>query len=72
MPTPNSDAEAALHKLGQRPRHGFVQQHPISDRSLQTVIDAVREQWEKEQAADRGKNPAPQGAKERGAAVVGT
>ncbi len=64
MPKQNPDAEAALHKLGQRVREGWAKNHPIPDKSLETVRDAVREQWEQEQAAEREKKTAPDAAKE--------
>lgn len=53
MPDQNTDAEAKLRKLGQRLRQGFVRQHPVPQRSLDTVRDAVRQEWEKEQTAAR-------------------
>jgi len=65
MPKPNPDAELALHKLGQRIREGFAKKHPTPDKSLETVRDAVREQYAQEQEAERGKQPAPVAEKER-------
>ena len=65
MPKPNTDAETALQKLGQRLRQGHAKQHPVSDQSLETVRGAVREQWEQEQQAEREKKPAPNVAKDR-------
>jgi hypothetical protein len=65
MPKQNPDAELALHKLGQRIRDGFAKKHPTPDKSIQTVRDAVREQYEQEQAAEREKKPAPDAAKEQ-------
>ena len=53
MPKQNPDAEAALRKLGQRVRQGHATQHPVSDKSLQTVRDAIREQYEQEQKIAR-------------------
>jgi hypothetical protein len=58
------DAEIALHKLGQRIREGHARKHPTPDKSLETVKDAVREQYEQEQEAERGKKPAPDTGKE--------
>jgi hypothetical protein len=65
MPKPNPDAELALHKLGQRIRDGYAKKHPIPDKSLETVKNAVREQYEQEQIAEREKKPAPDAGKER-------
>jgi hypothetical protein len=59
MPDPNTDAEAKLKKLGQRLRAGFSKQHPAQH--LDTVRDAVREQYEQEQEAKRGKPATPPG-----------
>jgi hypothetical protein len=63
MPKKPTDAEAALQKLGQRLRAGMAKQHPAP--SVETVRGAVREQYEQEQAAERGKRPAPEAAKDR-------
>ncbi|HUD49746.1 MAG TPA: hypothetical protein VMR33_23165 [Candidatus Baltobacteraceae bacterium] len=65
MPNPNPDAEIALHKLGQRIREGHARKHPTPDKSLETVKDAVREQYEQEQEAERERKPAPDVAKEQ-------
>ena len=65
MPKQNPEAELALHKLGQRIRDGWAKKHAITDKSLETVRDAVREQYEQEQAAEREKKPAPDAVKER-------
>jgi hypothetical protein len=65
MPDQKPDAEAALKKLGQRLREDFVKKHPIPEKSLETVRDAVREQYEQEQKAEREKKPAPDAAKEK-------
>ena len=63
MPKPKQDAEAALQKLGQRLRAGMAEKHPAP--SLETVRGAVREQYEQEQKAARGKKPpAPDATKE--------
>ena len=65
MPKKTTDAEAALQKLGQRLRAGIAKQHPAP--SLETVRGAVREQYEQEQAAERGKTirQSPAKTKER-------
>jgi hypothetical protein len=63
MPKKSTDAEAALQKLGQRLRAGIAKQHPAP--SLETVRGAVREQYEQEQAAERGTRPAPSVGKDK-------
>jgi hypothetical protein len=66
MPDQNTDAEAALQKLGHRLRLGWVKKHPVSDKSLESVKNTVREQWEQEQTANRASKPAPSPEKYRG------
>jgi hypothetical protein len=53
------DAEVALHKLGQRIREGHARKHPTPDKSLETVKNAVREQYEQEQDAKRSPSVEP-------------
>ena len=65
MPNENTDAEAALKKLGHRVRLGWAKKHPIPDKSLEWVKDTVREQWEKEQVTERPSKPAPAPAKDK-------
>jgi hypothetical protein len=65
MPNENTDAEAALQKLGHRLRLGWAKKHPISDRSLESVRNTTREQWEQEQAMKRESKPAPSSTKDR-------
>jgi len=65
MDNPNqADTEARLHKLGQKVREGWEKRHPAEDKDLAFFKDAIREQWEKEQVADREQKPAPDAAKE--------
>ena len=59
MPKPNPDADIALHKFGQRLREGFAKKHPTPEKSLDTVKDAVREQYEQEQDAKRSPSVEP-------------
>jgi hypothetical protein len=59
MPKPDPDAELALHTLGQGIRQGFAQKHPVSERSLATVRDAVRAEYEREQDALKEQPSAP-------------
>lgn len=65
MPNKNPDADAALQKLGERLREGHAKKHPVSEKSLETVKDTVREQYEQDQKAEREKKPAPDAAKDR-------
>jgi hypothetical protein len=65
MPEEHTDAEAKLKKLGERVRDGWAKRHPIPERSLETVRQTVREEWEREQAAKRGKRIAPNVTKDR-------
>jgi len=65
MPNQKTDAESALQKLGQRLRLGWAKKHPVPDRSLESVRDIVREQWEKEQVAEPKRKPAPSPTKGR-------
>jgi hypothetical protein len=65
MPDQNTDAEAALQKLGHRVRLGWAKKHPIPDKSLESVKNTVREQWEQEQTIKRESKPAPSPAKDR-------
>jgi len=57
MPDQSTDAAAKLRKLGQRLRQGFARRHPVPEQSIQTVKDAVRQQWEREQVATRRTTP---------------
>ena len=61
MPKQNTDPELALQKLGQRVRAGYAKEHPAQ--SLDTVRDAVREQYELEQRTRRAAKSAPDAAK---------
>ena len=65
MPDQNTDAEAALQKLGHRVRLGWAKKHPVPDKSLESVKATVREQWEQEQTVKRESKPAPGTAKDR-------
>ena len=59
MPEKTTDAAAKLKKLGERIRDGFAKRHPIADKSLDIVRQTVREEWQREQTAKRGKRVAP-------------
>ena len=55
MPNENTDAAAKLKKLGERIRDGFAKRHPIAAKSLETIRQTVREEWQREQTAKRSK-----------------
>ena len=61
MPKKTPDAEAALQKLGERLRAGFAKEHPAQN--LDTVREAVRQQYAQEQNTPRAAKPAPDAAK---------
>jgi hypothetical protein len=65
MPNKHTDAEAALKKLGHHLRLGWAKKHPVSDKSLESVKNTVREQWEKEQVTERPSKPAPSPTKQQ-------
>lgn len=58
MPDENAEAERVLGVLARRLRMGWAKQHPATDRQLERVREAVREQWEKEQGAQRAEEAA--------------
>jgi hypothetical protein len=58
MTKPNPDAEIALHKLAQRIRQGVAQKHPVQEKTLGAIKDAIREEYEAEQQAKRDKDAA--------------
>lgn len=66
MPNEKPDAEAALRKLGQRIRQGFAERYPVQETCIEAVKNAVREQYEQEQIAEREIKPTPNVKKEKG------
>ena len=58
MPDPQTEAEAKLQKLAQRLRRGWAGRHPVAEKTLQGVREAVRQQWEREQRAVKPKQVA--------------
>jgi len=64
MPEKNTDAAAKLKKLGERVRAGFAKRHPIAEKSLDTIRQTVREEWQREQTVKRSK-PLPKRTKTR-------
>ena len=65
MPDHPIDNAKKLQKLGERIRDGFTKENPAPDKSLETVRQTVREQWEKDRAAKPKQPAAPSPAKER-------
>jgi len=65
MPDQPIDKARKLQKLGERIRDGFAKEHPTPDRSLDTVRQTIREQWEKDRAAKPPKPAAPAPSKDR-------
>ncbi len=59
MPKQNPEIETQLKKLGDHLRKGWAKQHTPSEKNLQVVRDAVREQWQKEREQVREKEAAP-------------
>ena len=51
--------QLALHEFGVRYRAALAKQHSTPEQSLETVKDAIREQWEQEQTAERTKPIEP-------------
>lgn len=58
MPDHPIDNAKKLQKLGERIREGFAKENPTPDRSLETIRQTIREEWEKERAA-RPQQPTP-------------
>ena len=65
MENQNTDAEAKLKKLGHHVRLGWAKQEVVSDKNLETVRGAVREQWQKEQAVKPAKATEPSPVKDK-------
>jgi hypothetical protein len=51
--------QLALHEFSVRYRAALVKQHPTTEQSLDTVRDAVREQYEQERADQRSQPIEP-------------
>lgn len=59
MATSQSEAEAALEKLGEHYQAGVAAQNPMPANSRETVRDAVRAEWEREQVLAKAKLAEP-------------
>ena len=55
----NQKDELALREFGVRYRLAHKQEHPISEISIHTVMQAVRDQYEQEQDAKRSPSIEP-------------
>ncbi len=53
-----------MHEFSLRYRAAHAKAHPTPETSLETVKDAVREQWEQEQIIERETKPAPEVVRE--------
>ena len=61
----SQEDQLRLHEFSVRYRAALAKKYPAPENSLDTVKDAVREQYEQEQTAEREKKPAPDTAKEQ-------
>lgn len=59
MPEQNTDAEAKLKKLGHHLRLGWEKRPVDTEKTLEAVRGAVKDQWQKERQEALAK-PAPQ------------
>ena len=66
MPDQPIDKARKLQKLGERIRDGFAKEHPAPDKSLETVQQTIRKEWEKDRAAKPQNPTASAPAKDRG------
>lgn len=66
MPDQPIDKARKLQKLGERLRDGFAKENPAPDRSLDTVRQTIRQEWEKDRATKSQKPTAPTPNQNRG------
>jgi hypothetical protein len=59
MAEPTPKEQIALHEFSVRYRAALAKQHPTTEQSLDTVRDAVREQFEQERAEQQSQPPEP-------------
>jgi len=55
--------QLALHEFSVRYREGYAKSNPLSDLHLETIQDAIRGQYQQEQAAQqapKAESPAPE------------
>lgn len=61
----SQEDQLRLHEFSVRYRAALAKKYPAPENSLDTVKDAVREQYEQEQDVERHKKSAPDAEKER-------
>lgn len=66
MPDHPIDNARKLQKLGERIRDGFAKENPIPDKSLESVRQTIREEWEKDRASKSRSPSPPTPSKDRG------
>ena len=59
MPDDITEAEAKLRKLGERLRQAWARERPLTQQELETVRQAVRQQWEQGHRAEPPSRGAP-------------
>ncbi len=62
MAEPSQKDQLALHEFSVRYRSALAKQHQTPEQSLDTVRDAVREQYEQERAEQSSQTPEPPSA----------
>jgi hypothetical protein len=62
----NPTDEDKMRKLGDRLRSGWAQEHPVSQKSLQSVREGVSEQFARDQQQAKQAQPAKPPPKSRG------
>ncbi len=62
MAEPSQKDQLALHEFSVRYRAALAKQHQTPEQSLDTVRDAVREQYEQERAERNSQTPEPPSA----------
>ena len=65
MPDQPIDKARKLQKLGERIRDGFSKENPAPDKSLETVRQTIRQEWEKDRAVKSQSPTAPTRSKDR-------
>lgn len=65
MADQSTEAAAKLEKLGERLRQTVAAQHPAEEKDIQIALGAVKEQWEKDQEAQRQNKAPPSKSQQR-------
>jgi hypothetical protein len=66
MPNDHTETERKLEKLAERLHDGWAKLHPVTEKELAGVHQAVREQWEKEQKIEKSMAEAKEPKKSAG------